>query len=122
MLKDIFIKEGRKRDNLSQATARALALGNDITAYGHSVTFVEDTMRSTQDLMASRTRMPAIYPAQALLDRIQNNQTPKQRIKDYLADYSLRTAFWHCYRTLRQLGQSRRQILTTVYETINSNS
>lgn len=120
MLRDIFIKDNKQRDDLQYSTARALTLGNDITAFGHSVTFVEDTARSAQDAMASYARMPAIYPAQALLDQLQAQQTIKQRVKEHLTHKPTSVIFWAYYKALRQRGVSRREILTTVCEAIQN--
>jgi hypothetical protein len=123
MLKDIFTKETRNRDNLQYSTSRALSLGNDITAYGHSVSFVETTMRPTQDGITSS---PVIYPAHALLDRIKENpqyyMTPKQQLKDNLTDYQLRVTFWASYKLLRKQGKSRRHIMSLIYEALGPQS
>lgn len=109
------------RRELQFSTARALSLGADITAYGHSIQAVEDTVRPIQDTISSTKRPITLYPTQILLDRIRIAQLPKQRVKEYLTDNKLRDTFWQCYKVLRKYGQSRQQILKTVYEAINNN-
>lgn len=123
-------KYTHNKQALQHSTARALSLGNDITAYGHSVDFLVDTW---QDSTVSYVRMPAIQPAQALLDRVaetypeaqepSNLHTPIVRelsITDYLNTDKKRQLFREYYAQLIFMGKTHTDIMATIYEAINN--
>ena len=131
MLRDQFIKDYKRRDDLAQATSRALALGNDITAYGHNVQFVEDTITTYTNIPAMTPQRAVYTTEQALcnsglcdvtwkpLARPSSVDSPKIIIRKRLSDtfvHSLqnRVVFWECYAKLRASGMSRRQIIDTI--------
>lgn len=117
MLRDQFIKDYKRRDDLSQATGRALALGNDITAYGHNVQYVADTI-------AEYTNIPAMTPQRAVYNTEQAlcnaglcdaGWKPRQRLSDtFVHTIQNRVVFWECYKKLRNKGLSRKAIIDVI--------
>lgn len=112
-----------RRTILQHATARALALGNDITAYGHSTQSVTNTARTYSNI-PSLTSKTAVYPTEQLLvnfiERYTSNtgsadEPRKQRLSDKFIDTpGNRMFFWRLYRELRRQGISRRQIIESL--------
>lgn len=92
----------KDKSDLMSSTARALTLGNDITAYGWHRQAVEDTKRSFHSLRA-------VYKAKQVLPG-------RPRLSSYLHTVHSRKMFFEYYDLLRFMGQSRRQILQVAYE------
>jgi hypothetical protein len=117
MLKDQFSKN-KNRDNLSHATSRALALGNDITAYGHSVQFVEETIHMYTNLSAIAPQR-AIYPLEHMICKdgvCETNWKPrKQKLSEMFVNTEYnRRLFRLLYLKLRSYGKSRREIVDII--------
>ena len=127
MLRDTTLNPAynKNRDDLRLTTARALTLGNDITAHGHDVQFVEDTVRTYSNL-PGLTKQTAIYATEHLLVNLQdryndnndNSSVPhKLRLSERFIDTpGNRMMFWACYKGLRARGLSRRMIITSLVE------
>lgn len=122
MLRDTQLNPAhcKHRSDLQNSTARALTLGNDITAYGHDVQFVEDTIRTYSNL-PSLTKQTAIYPAEHLLVNLTECygdicdvtfRPRKPRLSDkFINTPENRRMFGILYAALRARGMSRREII-----------
>lgn len=125
MLSEQFNKNYKQRDNLSQATARALALGNDITARGardgrdggYTVQSMEDTIRTYTNVPAMTPQRAVYNTEQALCNSGLCDVTwkPRKRLSDtFVHSLQNRVIFWECYRKLRASGMTRRMIINTI--------
>lgn len=99
----------QQKSDLQYATNRALALGNDITSQ-YNLDVIEQRVRTF-----SHSKIPAIYS-------VKQCKLHQSILGTYLNTYEKRVHFWKYYYQLRQLGQTRKQILQTVYDVINEQS
>lgn len=120
MLRDTNLNPNytQNRKILQHSTGRALAMGNDITAYGYSMQFMVDTIRETQSQQENKT---ITYKPEILLDRIEHLTPTKIRLKEYIHNNEMRQTFWQCYKQLRDIGHTRQEIMSVVYAEIINN-
>jgi hypothetical protein len=111
MLADTPLNPKYRRDktDLLYSTARALTMGNDITAYGHSVSGMNEySLTRVETIKRTFNNMSVIYPRKHVLRH--------PRISDYIHTDKTRRMFWEYYSMLRYLGRSRRQILQVIFD------
>jgi hypothetical protein len=124
MLKDTKLNpvHCQHRSDLKHSTARALTLGNDITAYGHDLKFVELTARTYSNL-PELTRQSAISTADNLLVDLQKryNSVPRRLTlrERFIDTEDNRRLFWSLYGKLRAMGFTKREIIANVLSAIS---